>query len=305
MAAVRLPAAAGPITGNDFTKGALLALFSGIFSGFIPIFALYAYRGQASVLTFIFLRTLIGASVYFLYLWRKSLPVHLSCRQLGCLFVMGGVLETLQSALYLTSVKYLQASLVQLIFYTYPALVALFSFLLFREKPSRRTVAGIAISFTGLSMVLGASAGKANLLGMALAFGSALICSVVILLSYRLVREIDPLLIGSFLSLFTALTVLPVGLLGKGISLAIELKAWLAIIGCALVATNLARFCFLTGMKLIGSTLASLLCMVEPLVTVVFSALLFSQFLTWLQLLGGLIVLLGGAVAVASMKERA
>lgn len=93
MAAVRLPAAAGPITGNDFTKGALLALFSGICSGFIPIFALYAYRGQASVLTFIFLRTLIGASVYFLYLWRKSLPVHLSCRQLGCLFVMGGVLD--------------------------------------------------------------------------------------------------------------------------------------------------------------------------------------------------------------------
>ncbi len=289
---------------SDFRRGALLALFSGICSGFIPIFALYAYQGHASVLTFIFLRSLIGAGVYFLYLLRQSLPVNPSWRQIGYLFAVGGLLEPLQSTLYLTSVKYIQASLVQLIFYTYPALVALLSFLIYKEKPSGKTAAAIAVSFTGLIMVLGASPGRVNLAGIILAFGAALVCSTVILLSYRLVRQIHPLLVGAFFSLFTSLTVLPVGLLAGSIRFGIELKAWLAIIGCALVATNLARIAFLTGMKLVGSTPASVLCMIEPLVTVIFSALLFSQFLTWFQLLGGLVILLGGAVAVVSKKER-
>lgn len=288
---------------KGFNKGALFALLSGACSGFIPIFAVYAYQGKATVLTFIFLRSLIGATVFFLYIFIRSEPLKLSWRQVGYLFLGGGLLEPLQSTLYLTSVKYLQPSLVQLIFYTYPALVALLSFLFFRERLSGKTAAAIAVSFTGLVMVLGGSAGRVSLIGIIAAFGAALICSTVVVLSHHLVGQIQPLLVGAFFSLFTSLSVLPVGLPTGIIDFGIGLRAWLAIAGCALIATNLARFLFLTGMKLVGSTLASILCMIEPVVTVVFSAFLFSQFLTWFQLLGGLVILLGGAAAVASKQE--
>lgn len=294
----------GGLLMSSFNKGALFALLAGVCSGFIPIFAVYAYQGKATVLTFIFLRALIGAAVFFVYIFLNSLPIKLSKRQLACAFLGGGVLEPLQSTLYLTSVKHLPASLVQLIFYTYPALVALLSMLLLRERLSGRTAAAIAVSFAGLLMVLGGSAGRASAVGIAAAFGAALICSTVVILSRYLVGQLDPVPVGAFFSLFTSLSVLPVGLLTGGISFAIELKAWLAVTGCALVATNLARFLFLTGIRLIGSTLASILCMIEPLVTVVFSAILFSQFLTWFQLLGGLVILLGGALAVASNQAQ-
>ncbi len=289
---------------SDFNKGALFALLAGVCSGFIPIFAVYAYQGRATVLTFIFLRAFIGAAVFFLYILLRSLPVRLSSSQLACIFLGGGVLEPLQSTLYLTSLKHLQPSLVQLIFYTYPALVALLSLLLLRERLSGRTAAAIAISFSGLLLVLGGSGWRTSLVGVAAAFGAALICSSVVVLSRFLVGHIDPVLLGALFSLFTSLSVLPVGLLTGGISFSIELKAWLAVTGCALVATNLARFLFLTGIRLVGSTLASILCMIEPLVTVVFSAILFSQYLTWFQLLGGLVILIGGGLAVASNQEQ-
>ena len=55
------------------------------------------------------------------------------------------------------------------------------------------------------------------------------------------------------------------------------------------------------GMKR-ESTTASV-CVVEPVSAVVFSALLLSQKLTGLQLLGGLVILMGAVLVVTSKRQ--
>lgn len=61
-------------------------------------------------------------------------------------------------------------------------------------------------------------------------------------------------------------------------------------------------FAFLAGMKRIGSTTATVLCTVEPVTAVACSTLLLSQKMTVLQLLGGLVIIIGAALVVTSKK---
>lgn len=209
---------------NLSRTGMLNVVLAGVGYGFVPIFALYAYQGQASVLTFIFLRALTAATLFSLYIFMRSIKVSLSITQWVYLFAVG-LLETLQAFLYLSSVKYISASLTELLFCTYSILVALFSFFIYREKLSVKLAVAIILSFVGLMMVLGVSPGKVNFYGVVLAFGAAFCSAVGILIGYRIVLEVDPIISGTFISFFMALLVLPVGLYTKGIHFNIEMKA--------------------------------------------------------------------------------
>jgi drug/metabolite transporter (DMT)-like permease len=286
---------------HHFRTGALLVFSSAVCCGLIPIFAIYAYQGSATVFEVIFLRAVIASGIFFLYLLLRPRKISLNRVLVGYLLITG-IVEGLQASLFLTAVKYIQASLAELLFYTYPVLVSVFSFFLFKERLSVKATAAAAFSFVGLLMVLGTSMGKVNLYGVLLALGAALVCAFDVLLSYRVVKEVEPVVASAFITMFTALASLPVGLLSGQITFSIEFKGWLAITACALICTNLARVAFLTGIKRVGSTFASVLCLVEPLVTVAFSALLFSQVLSAVQLLGGMVILAGGAMVVAARK---
>jgi len=288
---------------NSFKTGVLLVLFSALGCGFIPIFAIYAYQGRASVYTFIFLRSFIAAFIFFVYLFKKSVPFKITSSQI--LFLFGvGALEALQSCFFLTSVKYIQASLTELVFYTYPIMVAVLSFFFYGEKLSSKKILAIIISFIGLVMVLGTSPGGAKTLGILLALGAAVVCSVVTVLIYKIVSEINAVIAAAFLCLFMGLTVVPIGFFAGELVLDIDLFAWLSIIGCALVSTNMAGLAFLIGVKHIGSTMASVLCMIEPLFTLIFCALLFAQVPTLVQIFGGLLIIAGGVIVVNSRSGK-
>lgn len=288
---------------SQVKKGALLVFCSAVCSGLIPIFTLYAYQGGATTLEFIFLRTFLAAAVFFLYIFSKKIKIKVNRTQMGLLLLIG-LVELIQSSMFLTSIKYIQASLAILLFYTFPVLVALFSYLLYRERLAAQTVAAIGLSLLGLLLAVGTAVGNLNIFGVLLALGAALLTAVDVLLSYIVVQKLGPILTCSFVILFTSLIVLPVGLLGGQISLRLEPLTWLVVIACALLSTVVSRFTWLSGMRILGSTIASVICLAEPPVTVILSALLFSQVLTWVQLLGGLIILVGAGLATVGAGQK-
>ncbi|MCK9909376.1 DMT family transporter, partial [Microbacteriaceae bacterium K1510] len=109
---------------------------------------------------------------------------------------------------------------------------------------------------------------------------------------------------SAFVSMFAALSVFAVVSTNGGLQLTFGLQGWLAVIGIVLFSTVLAIGCFFRGLQLIGSTKASILSMVEPVVTISCSAILLHERLTWLQAFGGMIVLLGAVLIVASRGKQ-
>lgn len=289
---------------NHFYRGAFLVFLSAVGFGLIPIFALYAYKGGANVNTLLFLRFTAAAIFFFILIMVRGIKFQLTRSHVLSLFILGSVLYTLQSNFYFSSVKFIPASLAVLLFYTYPVFVALLSSLVIREKLSGQTLASIALSIIGLIMVLGNSFNNINPLGIMLAFGSALVYSLYIVLGNRVVQKLPALLTSAFVTLFASISYLVMGISTSSIKSGLSAEAWMAVAGIVLFSTIMSILTFFRGIELIGSTKASILSMIEPLVTIGFSALLFYERLSWVQLLGGVFVVLSSVYVVSAEVRK-
>ena len=289
---------------HQFYRGAGLVIFSAVGFGFMPILALFAYRGEMNVPTLLFLRFALAALVFLLYLKKLGCKIKISRGRLVPLLILGGVLYPLQAAFYFSAVKYIPVSLAALLLYTYPAFVAVISAAVDREKPAKQIIASIVLSFLGLFFVLGVSFAALNFFGALLALAAAVVYSCYFILGNRLVKDIPPLMVSALICFFAAPALLITGLLAGAVNFHFQPQAWLPVGGLVLFSTVFAILALLRGIALIGSTKAAIFSIFEPLVTVLFSALIFAERLTLPQFLGGAAVLAGAFLIVAAQRQE-
>lgn len=289
----------------SYQKGILLIVISAVCYGFIPIFTLYAYQEGLKTLDFLFYRYLVATIIFFLYMIVRRIRFRLSWTQIFWLFIIGAVFNLLQSIFFVSSVKYISAGLTTLLFYIHPLLVAVLSYFE-GEKLSKGIVIAIFVSFGGLLLVLGTSFGEVNMLGVALSLAAAVFYTGFIMLGNRAVKDVEPLVMTSFVSLFTLVALLPLTLIyGGGLGVPTTAVGWMASAGCGIVTSNIALFTFFAGITVVGATTSTILSNIEPVATVILSALLFSQMLMGMQFFGGVLILAGGTIAVLAKKQTA
>lgn len=284
-------------------KGAFLVLFSAFGFGLMPVFALYAYDAGINVSTLLFLRFSLAGLVFLAYVIYKYGPVRLKARDFANLFFLGGICYTLQSTFYLTAVRYISPSLTALLLYTYPIIVMAVSGWLDRERPTRTTLVSAAVSFFGVLLILGTSYGAINATGILFALSASVVYSVYIIYGNRVIKSTPPLVTSTFVSVFAATGIFILSKFSGGISFSFGATAWLSVLGLAFFSTIVAILCFFRGMELLGPTRSSILSMMEPVFTVIFSLLILKDVLTAAQFAGGAAVL-AGAVLTTLASSR-
>lgn len=270
----------------------------------MSIFAVYAYGAGVSVSTLLFLRFLFASALFFGWLALRKESLRLNRKQALSLFCLGGILYTLQSLSFFSAVQYIPTSMAALLLYTFPVFVAILSYFVDKEKLRKKTIIAMLISLVGLGMVLGLSFGGIQPIGVVLALAAALFYSVYIVTGNRVVKGLSPFVTSAYISLFASLSTFLVAQKDGGIDLSFGVQGWWALAGIVVFSTVVAISTFFRGLQLIGSTKASVLSTLEPVVTFAFSALLLGESFHWLQLLGGAAVL-SGAVLIVSGKEEA
>jgi len=181
-----------------------------------------------------------------------------------------------------------------------------------RHRLPRSVWGGIALAMVGLSLVAQVWQGVTlNGVGLLAGFGAALCSAGYFLLGERAVADIDPLglvtwgmVIGAVLiSLVAPPWTWPVGLLAVDVEFgAWHPPVWLLMVLLVLVATVLAYVCGISSLRHLPASVASVLGLVEPVITTVAAWALIGEELTWPQLLGSAI-LLAGAYLVQRKSE--
>ncbi|MBL0387708.1 DMT family transporter [Tumebacillus sp. ITR2] len=289
---------------NRTTLGVALVLISATCFGVMSIFAVYAYRDGASVLGLLTIRFALAAVLFSLYIGVARVKIRLTMRELLALFILGGVLYATMSFTFFTAVQYISPSLAALLLYSYPVFVAVLSARVDKERLNRRVVLSLLLAMAGLVLVLGTSFADVNPLGIVFGVVSALLYSIYIVLSNRVVKSVPSVVTSGSVTMFTALTLLVVSLSTNQFQLHFGVQAWLAIGGIILFPTIIAMVTFFYGLNIIGSTKASILSMIEPLVTILASALLIGDRLTIAQWIGGGAVLLGALLVMIKQPEE-
>lgn len=290
---------------SKFYKGAIISLLSAFGFSLLPIFALFAYKANINVTTLLFLRFSLGALLFFVYGFTRSQKFKVNQKDLVALMILGAIGYNLQARLYFSSVKYIPSSLAALLLYTYPMIVTALSFFVDHEKITWKTGISIALSFSGLVMILGTSACKMNGLGMLMALGAALVYSVYIIIGNRVLKTTPPLATSAFIALFSAVGVLAAGLVTEGVNFHFQTTAWFPILGLVLFSKVIAMLFFFWGMELLGPAKTSIISMTEPVFTIILSTIILHDRLTIFQFIGGAVVLAGSLLMIwAREKER-
>jgi drug/metabolite transporter (DMT)-like permease len=219
-------------------------------------------------------------------------------------FALGAVGYSAQAGAYFAALRRLDASLLSLLLYTFPAIVTVAAIALGRERASRRTTAALLLASAGLVLVLALpGTGALDPLGTALALTAAVVYSTYLLTSEGVVGRVGPLTLSALVCTGAAATLTLVGFTGGELDLgrvSLAGYGWLAAI--AVVSTVGAVGLLFAGIRRVGPTAASILSTTEPLVTVLLAFLAFGESLGPVQLVGGAFVL--AAAAVLSARSR-
>jgi drug/metabolite transporter (DMT)-like permease len=287
MARLRLP----------HVRGTLLCLAAGIAFSVSPVLVQVAYSHGAAVTGVLAWRYLAAALLLAGLARGKMLRVPRRAA-LGA-FVLGAVVYALDSALFFGSMERTSAPLASLVHYAHLVLVVGVAAMIGRERLTRRRLVALVGIFAGVALV-GGAATNPDLVGVAMALGSAAAYAVYILLSDRLLRDADPIALAAYLTTGAATSFFVAGGLLGSLG-TVGGPAGLACLGgAALVGSVFAVTSFLKGVHLVGPSTASLLVTVEVPVTIALAAVVLKQHMTSPQLAGaGLVV-----AAIVTMQLR-
>ena len=111
---------------------------------------------------------------------------------------MGAVGYATQAGLYFAALERMDASLLALVLYAYPALVLVAAVAIGRERATARRVAALAVATAGTALVLlGAASGTLDPLGTVMGFGAALAYTGYILVGDRVVAGVPPVALAA------------------------------------------------------------------------------------------------------------
>jgi drug/metabolite transporter (DMT)-like permease len=192
---------------------------------------------------------------------------------------------------------------------TIPLLAPVAAWLVFRDKISWIKVAGIAVSFTGVLLVL---LGKdlslaASPTGVALMMVATLSAVSYSLIISKLAAKYKPLTIVRVQSTLGAILFLPIFLIADlkaTMEMQISWDAILPLLFLGIFPSSISFIFFTAAIREIGITRANVFTNFIPLFTAIFSFLLWGETFTGTKLLGIPLVLAGLMLAQLTLKKK-
>jgi drug/metabolite transporter (DMT)-like permease len=288
-------------TRASWLLGVGLVVLSSVAFSAKAVMAKLAYRHGVDALTVLALRMAFALPFYLLVLWlrRRRAEPPLARRDVGLIVALGLLGYYLASLFDFLGLEHISAGLERLILFTYPTLVVLFEFVLFRRRISRVQLVALGATYLGIAVVFQSELGLAGdnvPLGAALVFASAVTYAGYLLGSGQLIPRIGAERFTALALTVSAVAVLTHALLAGRTLLglpgpAYELGLWLGI-----VATVLPTFMLAEGIRRIGPGPAGIAGTTGPVATIALAHVFLDEPILVLQIVGAGLVLAGATL---------
>ena len=285
--------------------GAFLFAFNGIISKIVLLDEISAWRltqirtGGAFVILFTF----------FIIFRRKELKP--TKQELPWLILFGVVGVTLVQAFYFVAIERMYVGIALLIEFTAPIWILLFLRYVLKKHVPQGLWYAIALAFTGLLMITQIWDGlTVDQIGLIAAFLDALALAGYFLIGDLLGKTKSSGAIATWgfgvasLLLFFALPIwnFPVDALTNEMNLLgrfedYSLPGWVLVLWIVVMGTIAPYLFVIAGLKILSASTASVFGMIEPVMAGIFAWWWLNERLTTIQLIGGLVVLIGISIA--------
>jgi drug/metabolite transporter (DMT)-like permease len=264
----------------------------------LPVFTDGLYRDDMGALDIATWRYLVAVPLFWLFAAfqrRVGRPAgQPDSRPLPVVKVLlTGILLAAAGLFAFEGLQLIPAGTFVVIFYTYPAIVAVISLFL-GDRLSVWGWVAIALSLVGVALTapdFSAGLSGDNLTGVLYALGNATVVAVYFVLSSRLLRGTNAPAVGSALACTGALVLLlVVALISGGARPPSTLGGWLSLLLLAVFSTIMPVFSLTVAIQALGPARAAVFNSFEPLTTAALALIFLGQAMAPVQWLGGLVI---------------
>jgi drug/metabolite transporter (DMT)-like permease len=269
----------------------------------------YAFAAGVDELTLVTWRAVIGGLVVVviaLVFGRLGQVVARPYREIPrrerLMNIFAGLTNALLNLTVLMAITRISIGLALLVFYTYPAMVAVVSTVLFKERLDGTRWAALVVSLVGLVLVLigAGQVGELDPIGVALAFAGGL-CQVVYALSARHGFPSVPAPQAGGVTFAVAATAYLVGTVAvsnvPALGAPLESSAALIpVLWAGTIGAGIPTMAWIMGIRILGAPRAAIISTLEPVIGVLLAALLLSEVPTPLQIVGGAFIVVAAIV---------
>lgn len=278
---------------------------------FATLGPLSRFAGDAGVssLTLVTWRAGLGALVmigFVLALWAAGVARPVRVRAIPIRdrrFMLAAVVANtaLNLSVFIAFTR-ISIALALLVFYLYPAFVAVVSVIWFGERLDRLRWLALGVSLAGLVLVLAGAGGVGEIdaLGIGLAFVGGL-AQVFFVLAARhgFAHVPGPQAAGFLMAGACTLYVLISAATGAFGALAVPVSSGAAlwpVLVAGVIGAGVPTVAYITGIRMLGPSRAAILATLEPVVAVALAAWLLGELPTLVQLAGGVLILASAAL---------
>jgi drug/metabolite transporter (DMT)-like permease len=209
--------------------------------------------------------------------------------------ILGGLFFAIDLSFWATGVMLSGATNPTLLANTAPVWVGIGAFMIYKEKLPGSFWIGLVTSMVGATVVLGFDALRAMALGIGTFLGlmAGIFYGIYFLVTQRGRRNLSALAYFWFSGLSATLVLLIINLiLGQPLS-GYSSQAYLSLLGLGVISQGIGWLAINYAQGQLPATLVAPTLLGQPVVTALLAGPLLGETLTWIELLGGVIVLVG------------
>ena len=284
-------------------NGVLAVVSASILYGFLPVFVKAVLQEGMTDAALVFNQFLFTSVFAFIIIRRLKISLRVTRREMIELTLAAFFGYGLTTSLLTASYSLIPVGLATMFLFTDPLFINLAMIVIFREKatPAR----GFAMITAVVGLVLMADFSRLNALGILLAVLSGIIYAAYVIANKRCsFARLDPFVlvfyVGTVNAFFFGITAAVKGEL----ALPPTARAFILMIIVALFCTLAGVFLFSTGVRILGASTASVLNMLEPVVSLVAGTLIYHDPLGLKILAGCLLIVISGLAAVMDQPQE-
>ena len=286
-------------TDRSIGRAVLLIVVSALSFGSISVLTVLVTRERVPLITAMAWRYFL-AGIILGVLVRPIAARTIGRRQILQLMVIGGCGQALITYLSLRALEFISVGPLAFLFYTYPAWVALLAAVRRTERLTALRIAALSLALIGVTIMVGAPKERLNIIGVALAFSSAILYAFY-LPALEQVQRGAPALEATFYLIAGSAISFVIAALVRG-----ELHApragtvWVNILMLAIVSTVVAFSALIKGVSILGPVRTSIIATVEPFFTAILGVVVLGNRFAVSTLVGG--VLIGAAILIIELS---
>ncbi|MEA4875841.1 DMT family transporter [Anaerorhabdus sp.] len=284
-------------------RAIVLTIISALIYGFTPVLCSMTYEYGNNPYSLTFFRSLLVLPVLAVLLIKNKISLRLNKDEFIKMMIIGLFGAVFTTLLLYSSYTYIGVGTATTLHFMYPLFVLVICHFIYRDHITTRQYISLALAMIGIVCFIDFN-DFSRIQGIAMALISGVTFAVYLVgIEKAGLSSMNNYKLSFYLSAIVSVSLLVFNIFSNQIVFNQPVSNYFLMVCIGLLASFIALIFLKIGIEELGSTLASMFCLFEPISSVVFGFFLLNESVGFMKILGCLFIIVAMALLVMKKKK--